>query len=320
MKIALSRSAALATMLAPLVTRRVRADELTAVRVVGPPNDGFKAVYYGVSAGIFRKYGVTVQPSLVNSGQAATAALIGGSAEVAFTNMLAVIQAHLRGVPIQCIAAATWYQSDKPITAMLVLKDSPLKSARDLNGQTVGAPSLGDINSSATMAWIDQNGGDAKSVKLIEVPPSAAVPLLEQGRCAAVTVNEPTVTQSLATGKVWVFAAPLDAIAKRFQASAFAIMAPVVAQSMDVMSRFARGMHESQVYTNAHPEDTVAIVAGYTGATPETVARSRRVTDPEYVDPRNLQPLIEVLAKYGAITRTFPASELISPAAVKVAG
>jgi ABC-type nitrate/sulfonate/bicarbonate transport system substrate-binding protein len=34
------------------------------LHVIGPPNDGFKAVYYGVKAGIFKKHGVDVEVSL----------------------------------------------------------------------------------------------------------------------------------------------------------------------------------------------------------------------------------------------------------------
>ncbi len=274
-------------------------------------------MYYAIKAGIFHKYDVTVEATLVNNGQAAAAALIGGSADVAYTNMLALIQAHLRGVPIQAITAATWYLSERPNAVMLVLKDSPVRSARDLNGKVLGAPSLGDINSAATMAWLDQNGADVKSVHLVEVPPSSGVPFLEEGRLAAITINEPLLSQAIATGKVRVLGQPLDAIAKRFQSSAFAVMAPAVAQKFDAMSRFARAMHESQVFTNAHPDDTIDLVAAYSGATRETVARSRRVSDPEYVDPRNLQPLIDVLAKYGVIDKAFPAREIISPAALK---
>ena len=48
---------------------------LTVIRAVGPPNDGFKAVFYGVKSGIFKKYGLDVQTSIVASGAAAAAAL-----------------------------------------------------------------------------------------------------------------------------------------------------------------------------------------------------------------------------------------------------
>ena len=34
------------------------------MRVVGPPNDGYKAVFYAVKSGIFKKYGLDVQTFL----------------------------------------------------------------------------------------------------------------------------------------------------------------------------------------------------------------------------------------------------------------
>ena len=40
-------------------------------------------------------------------------------------------------------------------------------------------------------------------------------------------------------------------------------------------------------------------------------------TDAEYLEPKYLQPLIDVCAKYGLIDKTFPAQEVISSVAVK---
>ncbi len=53
------------------------------------------------------------------------------------------------------------------------------------------------------------------------------------------------------------------------------------------------------------------------GVAPEVIARSVRMVDPEYVEPRNIQPVIDVLAKYGQLDRAFPAEEIISSAALK---
>ena len=49
--------------LATLVTIHAAQSQsaLTVVRAVGPPNDGYKAVYWGVKSGIFKKYGLDVQ-------------------------------------------------------------------------------------------------------------------------------------------------------------------------------------------------------------------------------------------------------------------
>jgi NitT/TauT family transport system substrate-binding protein len=293
------------------------AQDAQKLRVVGPPVDGYKSVYYGIKSGLFRKYGLEVEATIVNSGAAAAAALAGRSAEVAFTNSLTVFQAHTRGVPMQFVAPCILLTSDRPTTQTVALKTFSVKSGRDLNGKTIGSSSVKDINAAATLAWIDSTGGDAKSVKLIEVPASAATAFLEEGRADAITLNEPTVSQVLASGKARVIAKPYEAIGKRLEVAGYAAMRPFIEKNADVMTRFARAMRESQAYTNSHMAETVDIVAGYTGIAPDVVAHSVRMVDPEYLDVKNLQPLIDVLAKYGFLDAPFNAAEVISSVAVK---
>src|SRR5476651_286764 len=129
---------------------------LTVVRAVGPPNDGFKAVYYGVKSGIFKKYGLDVQTSIVASGAAAAAALSGGAADIAYTNILTLIQAHTHNVPMTFVAPGNLQLTGKSQTDLLVLSDSPIKSGKDLAGKTIGSASLRDINAAASLAWIDK--------------------------------------------------------------------------------------------------------------------------------------------------------------------
>lgn len=300
-----------------LLGGRAQAQNLVPLRVIGPPNDGYKAVFYGIRSGIFRRHGLDVQATIISNGTAATAALVGGSVDIAFTNITSIILGHLRGIPVQIVAPAAWYDSNTPLSAMLTMKDGPIRKASDLNGKVVGSLSLGDTVSASIQAWIDQNGGDSRSVRLIEVTPASAVAMLEEGRVAAVTINEPGVTQALASGQLRVLANPQNMIAKRFETAALAVMAPAAAQNADAMRRFADSIHESLLYTNSHLAETVDLVASYSGIAPEIVARSIRMTDPEYVEAKNIQPVIDVLAKYGVTARTFPAQELISPVALR---
>src|SRR5277367_3082222 len=111
----------------------------TVIRAVGPPNDGFKAVFYGVKSGIFKKYGLDVQTSIVASGAAAAAALSGGAADIAYTNILTLIQAHTHNVPMTFVAPGNLQVAGKSQTDILVLSDSPIKSGKDLVGKTIGS-------------------------------------------------------------------------------------------------------------------------------------------------------------------------------------
>jgi NitT/TauT family transport system substrate-binding protein len=311
------RAALAATAAFALVGRGANAQAPSALRVIGPPNDGFKAVFYAIRAGIFAKNGLTVETTLVNSGAAAAAALIGGSADVAYTNMTTLVTAHVKAIPIQILAPGPIFigSAAKMTSAMLVLTDAPIQTGRDLNGKTIGSVALGDTMAASVLAWIDQNGGDSSTVKLIEAPASAAVQMLEEGRISAAAVNEPAVTQAISTGKARALANPNVAIAKTFLQALFAIMAPPA--DPQAMRRFAQSMHEASVYTNAHLPETVDIVAGYSGIAPDVVARSARFVDAEYADTALIQPAIDVLAKYNLIAHGFPAQDIVSPYALK---
>lgn len=289
---------------------------LPVIRFIGPPNDGYKSVIYAQRSGLFQKYGVAVETTFVSSGAVATAALTGGAADVAFTNVAAVVLGYSKGIPIQILSPAVLYRSTSSTTAILVLNDSAIRSGKDLNDKVVGAVAIDDMNAASIKAWMDQNGGDSRTLKLVEVPASLGLQALEQERVDAADISEPAVAQALASGKVRMVSHPLDAISTQFETGAFAVMKPVAEKNADAMKRFALAVHESQTYTNAHLPETVSLVAEYSKIPADVVAHSIRMIDPEYVDVANLQPVIDIMAKYGMLDKSFPAQEIISPLAL----
>jgi NitT/TauT family transport system substrate-binding protein len=287
------------------------------LRVAGPPIDDYKPVYYGIQSGLFRRHGVAVEATNTNSGSAALAAVVGGSVQIAFTSLPAVLQAHLRGVGFKVVAPAQWYLSEQPTAALIVKTDGPVRSGRDLNGKTIATSSLRDLNQTATMAWIDQNGGDAKTVRAIELPSSAIAAAIDDGRVDAATIADPFLSAAVGSGKARILARSYDAIGKRFETSVYVGLNDYILAHRDAFTRFARAMHESIVYTNTHLPETVDLVASYSGIQPAVVAKSIRAIDPEYVDPKNLEPMIQIGVKYGLIERAFDAEELIAPTALR---
>ena len=312
-----TRAAALVLAAAAALSRRAAGQTLEKIRVLGPPNDGFKAIYYGVEGGIFKRYGVTVEISLVSSGAVGTSAVIGGAGEVVYTNTLTLSQAHGHDVPLVYLAPGALTLSESSPTFTLVRSDSTIRTGRDLDGKTVSSPALRDVNAIATMAWIDKNGGDSKTVHMIELPAATAAAALEEGRADAITMNEPFVSQALASGKARILARPYQAVGTRLMTAGFAAMAPVIERNLDQMSRFARAVHDAALYTNSHLAETIPMVARYSGAAPEVIGKSIRMVDLEYLDPATLQPLVDLSARYGLIDRAFPATEIISSAALR---
>jgi NitT/TauT family transport system substrate-binding protein len=282
-------------------------------------NDTATSALYASRAGIFHKYGLDVNLQVLTSGAAAATAVLGGAAQFALSSLVGVYVAHDHGIPFTLVAPAGLYTSDVPYTQFVVRTDSTIKTGRDLNGKTIGSPGLKDLDTVAIQNWVDRNGGDSKTLKFVEMSGSVALAAIEEGRIDGADLNTPTLTRGLEGGKVRTLAQIFDAIAPRFENTAWFGTTDYVSKNRDVVTRFARAMAESAAYCNAHHEATVAMVAETAKIDDKLVARMARITFADYLRPGDLQPLINVAAKYGVISKPFDARAIISPAALKPA-
>jgi NitT/TauT family transport system substrate-binding protein len=296
---------------------RAAAQEMPSIVLATLINDTATSALYAVNAGLFKKAGVNAQLTVLTSGAAAAAAVAGGAAQFGISSLVNVISAHERGVPFTLIAPAGVVTPDVPYSQFVVRKDAPIKTAKDLNGKTIGAPGLKDMDTVAIMNWVDKNGGDAKTLKFIEMSGSVALAALEDGRIDGVDLNTPTLTRGLEGGKIRVLAQIFDAIAPRFSNTAWFTTDDYAAKNRDVVEKFAKVMGDAAAYCNTHHADTVAMVAQASKIDDKMVARMTRITFGDYLRPSEIQPLIDVAFKYKTISRPFDAKTLISPYALK---
>jgi NitT/TauT family transport system substrate-binding protein len=297
-----------------------KAQSLTTMHVVTGVTIGARAALYAVQAGIFKKYGLDVDLIKAGSGGGSPlSGLIGGSFQVDYVNVVSLVQAYANGIPLQIIAPGSLYDTKKPYALLFVRRDSAIRTGRDLNGKTVASQALKDINALCTSAWVDANGGDSKTLHGIELPNSAMLPALEEGRIDAMSLVPPFQTQALQSGKYRVLGKPYDAIAKRFQIAVWASTADYLAKNLDAARRFAAAMRESSSYANANPAKVTDLVASFTGIDPIIVAQAPGPQDPPYLSSSDVQPVIDTALKYGFIAKGFSADEVISPVVRKPA-
>jgi NitT/TauT family transport system substrate-binding protein len=230
-------------------------------------------------------------------------------------SLLSVFQAYQKGVHFVIVAPSGLYLSDDPQAILIVKKDSAVKTGRDLNNTVIGVSSLQDLNAAATMGWIDQHGGDSKTVKVVELTNSAIVPAIDQGRISAATVTAPYKDIAIQSGVARMLGKSFDAVAKTFMVSGYVTTADAVVKKRDAMRRFALAMHESAVYCNTHPAEMIDVIASYTQISPDVLTKSPRTIDPEYTDPKLIQPFIDFAAKYGLLDHPFEAKDVIADVA-----
>jgi NitT/TauT family transport system substrate-binding protein len=281
------------------------------IRIGNAPDDAGRPLLYAAQAGLFKKAGLNVEIVKLANGSAVAAAVAGGSLELGKGSALTAIQAHAKGLPFTVTTNLANYSDATPDTAMIVRRDAPMKTAKDLIGKTIGVNGLQDFNTLTVYAWLDQNGVDPSQVKFLEIPYSAAMAAMEQGRIDATMALEPMYSSALASGKFRVLARPWSALGKRFsEAVLFGNTSWVSAHKDDVV-RLNRVIHDAEAYVAAHESETAHLAAAYGGYDPASLKDFHPPTRALTLDASDLQPTIDAAAKYKLIAKAFPAADLI---------
>ncbi len=304
------RCAALVALLVVLVAGPAPSQLLTTIRIATTPIDAGSEPYYAQAMGFFKKVGINVEITPISNGAGVAAAVAGGAADIGQSNIVSLAAAHDRGVPFVIIAPASLYTSRVPQSALVVAKNSPLRTARDLDGKTLAAAGLKTIAQIGPQVWIDRNGGNSASIKWVEMPFSATADAVASGRVDAALLSEPELGDALTNGSVRVLSYCYDAIGRDFLIGAWFSTADWAKAHPDLVRAYANVMSQTARWARANPQQSAKILEQETKVriTPVT----KRVLFGERLDPAAVQPLIDVAARYGLLKTSFPAAEIIA--------
>jgi NitT/TauT family transport system substrate-binding protein len=284
----------------------------TVIRLGTNASDDITPLLWAQTSGIFARAGLKIDIQKFPSGSIATAAVIGGSLDIARSSLLPLINARSHGIPLELIAAADMSLSDDPTEGIVTLKESPYKTGKDLNGTTMPIPALHDFDEVATRAWVDATGGDSKTIHFIELPQSAVLAALQQGRVAAAFLSNPFLTNAVQSGKAHVIGEPNGAIAKRFLITAYCSTTAFVEKNHDAVRKFIDALQRSGTYARTHHAEVIAAVAPFWGIDPVLLATMRPTRTASALNPKDIQPLLDAALRYGIITKPITAKSMIA--------
>ena len=291
-----------------------QAPALTTIHVGGVLSDDMTPVFYAQKTGLFRREGLDVQIVGSNSGSAMASAVISGTYEFGKSSLLSTVNAHLRGLPLEVIAAGAVYDSKTPFAALCVAPDSATTTGKDFEGKTVGTPALNDLNQLVISAWVDAHGGDPKTLKFVELPNSIAAPAIAQHRVEGAVMLQPALAEAVATKQVKAIANAYDAIATSFVFAAYFTSSDYAKAHPDIVAKFTKVLYEAAAFTNKHHGDTAAMMADVAKIPVNTVEHMPRTDGATALNPAQFQPVIDAAAKYKLIARAFPAREMLASA------
>jgi NitT/TauT family transport system substrate-binding protein len=289
------------------------AQQVATLKIATTPVDIGSQVFYAQDKGFFKANGLDAQIQVISNGAAITAAVISGALDVAQANIASLAAAHEAGLDVVIIAPAGQYSSKVPTTALVVAKNSPIRTAKDLNGKTLAGNGLKNITQVGAFAWMDKNGGDPSTTKFVEMPFPDMPGALLAGRIDAAVIAEPELSAALSKGDVRVLGNCYDGIAKDFMIGAWFTTGTWARAHPDLVKRFEKAMVQTADWANKNQAASAEILTKYTKI--EVTPGMKRAVYADKLTPALVQPLIDGAAKYGITKKSFPANDIIAPEA-----
>jgi NitT/TauT family transport system substrate-binding protein len=297
------------------LTGRASAADTVRIGVLGI--DMSMQPYYAKLLGMFEKSGLAVELMPFNSGSAAAAALIGGSIDMSFTDTISIVSAHTHGVPLSYIAPGSIHTPVSGTDVVIVPKNGSMQTARDFNGKTVAVNAIKNILQIPLEGWIDNNGGDSKSVKFIELPFPSMAPAVANGTIDAAVTVEPFITISLATGNFREIPQSEKAIAPMYALGGWAVRNDWAAANPAVVRKLVAIFADTARWGNANHAQSAQVMVTEAKTPADLANKMRRCTYSDRLTVALFQPVIDAAARYGVIAATFPAREIFNPIAFR---
>lgn len=278
------------------------------VRLAAPALDNTALIFYAAEMGFFRNAGVDADVQAMANGEAVTVALTGNAIDVGCSEVVSLILAYRKGIPITIIAPSGLQTPRSPVGMFFVRKDLSATSGRDVNGKTIAVVGLNGFAQYGTQAWIDKTGGTSSTVKFVQLAGAQIAVALQDGRVDGAFVPEPFVAAVRKVARP--VTNPMASIAPTLFSSAHFTTTSFAKSRPDDIRAIQSALRQTAQWANKNREQSALILEKVAHVSPALVAASSRALYGERLDAANLQPLIDVTAKYGGFT-PFPAAEML---------
>src|SRR3982074_3232562 len=239
---------------------------LTPVRAAYVPVATWLPAWVALDKGIFAKHGLAVTLTQIQN-LSLLPGTVGRQFECAASTPTDLIKSVAGGLDVVASAGEAIEVKSNPTTQVIVRKDSGIKSAADLKGKAIGAPTLGAVIHVATLHWLKKNGVDPASIRGVEVPFPNMGDQLKAGNVDAVEALEPVAGATLAACTV----SPGDPLLPAGDEVLFPFWisdGTWARANRPVIKAWIDALTEAETYMTANPGEARAIQAKHTRLPP----------------------------------------------------
>jgi len=281
------------------------------VRIGYIPIATMAGFFTAIEKGFFKEVNIDPELRVVPGGPAILAAIAGGSLEFGYGSYVGMMQAREQGFDFVIVAANDQENPNPSISAVMVLEDSDIRTAKDLEGKRIAVNALRNINWVYLYAWMVKHGADPKKVSIIEAGFPDMGPTLRTKRINAAFFSEPFMTVEKDAGGVRALAYPFAEFDPAMPIAGWYATDKWAKANPDLVKRFAAAIRKGNDYATKNPAERNAILAKRTKMAPEIVNRIVMANFPTRVDVPALQRVADTAHQYGALAKPLDVRPLV---------
>jgi NitT/TauT family transport system substrate-binding protein len=268
-------------------------------------------VAFGIQKGFFDKQKLKIKLQSSQGGATTVPALVSGKIQVAGSNVVSLLIAASKGLPVEAIAPGTSAHGagQKDFGALMVGKSSQIRDVKQLAGKTVAVNTLNNIAEVVVRASLQKAGVDPKDVKLQEVDFPDMAAALSKGDVDAAFLIEPFVTIARQAGDRIVDYSYVTT-EPNLQVGAYAVSRKFAEQDPDAVKRYRAAVGETATYLMDHQSEFRTFLAKQ-AKTPAKLARTMELpTFTTKLNTASLQKTAALVQQFGLVKGAVKVDDL----------
>ena len=276
-------------------------------------SDATLATFIAKDEGFFAKHGIDATVKQMSGvSTAAPLALVAGSVEVTAGSFPTAVLAAEQGLDVKILAGTTVSAPGFHISALVARPELDLKTAKDVEGHSVGVPGINNFIHVLMVKWLADNGADPLKVHFIEVGMPQMADLLRSGQIDAATPVEPITTRLLGGGAGKLVSYYTDSLPAGTSAYVLMIGGGYAASHPGITRSFRAALDDALAWYRAHPDEVDPIIVKYLRLPPEVVRASPKPPYDNKISPQQVAFWIDEMAKQKLLTQRFDPASLIA--------
>ncbi|MCZ7358163.1 MAG: ABC transporter substrate-binding protein [Candidatus Methanoperedens sp.] len=256
--------------------------------------------------GFFAEQGIKIESlGSTTGGTEGVQALISGSIDFASSAWQPWINAANRGSKVKTVVAAFGQNAEFQGQLWIVLKNSTIKTAKDLVGKKIAINVLGAESDYITREYLKKNGLSIDQVQLVVVPWPQHEQVLRSRQVDVVAANSPFSDKLLEGGDTRVLFSGYD-VRGETASGAYGVREELIKQHPETVKRFVAAIAKAYDWSEENPVEAKKIVAEIykkRGGNPELAKywSPKRAWEHGFIKDTDIQWWLDIFVKDGII-------------------